>query len=154
LPAVQKAATAERVAAVAAPATGTETILVVEDEEGVRNLIRAILTDLGYTVLACSEPFAAIMLCKRHEERIDLLVTDLILPRMDGTQLAESIAVTRPEMKVLYVSGYAPESFSERQVKLPGGVFLGKPFTQAMLADKVREALGGYKAQRQIHAEP
>ena len=120
-------------------------ILVVEDEEGVRTLIRAILTDLGYTVLACAEPFAAILLCKQHTEKIDLLVTDLILPHMDGTKLAESVTTNRPEMRVLYVSGYAPEVFSERRVKLPGGVFLGKPFTRAMLADKVREALGQCK---------
>jgi two-component system, cell cycle sensor histidine kinase and response regulator CckA len=80
-------------------------------------------------------------MCKR-EERIDLLVTDLILPHIDGTKLAETVTTSRPEMRVLFVSGYAPESFSQRHVKLPGGVFLGKPFTPVMLAHKVREALG------------
>ena len=96
LPAVEKAATAEPVAAAVSPATGTETILVVEDEQGVRNLICAGLTGLGYSVLACSEPLAAIELCK-EQEKIDLLVTDLILPNIDGTKLAESIKRTGPK---------------------------------------------------------
>jgi CheY-like chemotaxis protein len=141
LPAAQKSTTTELAAAIASPAKGTETILVVEDEEGVRDLIVALLTDLGYTVLTCSEPVAALEVCQR-EGRIDLLVTDLILPQINGTKLAESVRKSRPEISVLYVSGYAPEYFSERQVQLSGGVFLGKPFTREVLAAKVREAIG------------
>jgi nitrogen-specific signal transduction histidine kinase/FixJ family two-component response regulator len=144
LPVVHKAVTAEVVAAVTAAATGTETVLVVEDEDGVRNLISAILTDLGYHVLACSEPSAAVKICAR-QQKIDLLVTDLLLPQINGTELAEALIMNRPEMSVLYVSGYAPESFSERHGQLAAGVFLAKPFTRAMLADKVREALGRRK---------
>jgi signal transduction histidine kinase/ActR/RegA family two-component response regulator len=140
LPSIHKAVTAEAAAAVASPATGTETILVVEDEEGVRNLMSAILTDLGYHVIACSEPVAALRICARPG-KIDLLVTDLLLPHMNGTKLAESVTMNRPEMCVLYVSGYAPESFLEGHGQLPGILFLAKPFTRAMLADKVREAL-------------
>jgi CheY-like chemotaxis protein len=153
LPAVEEAAKPELAAAVASRATGTETILVVEDEEGVRNLICAILTDLGYTVLACSEPVSAIQMCKQ-EQRIDLLVTDLILPHIDGTKLAETVTMNRPEMRVLFVSGYAPESFSQRHVKLPGGAFLGKPFTPAMLANKVREALGEHRRATPLRQGP
>ena len=150
LPAVQKAITAKLAAAAESTPMGNETILVVEDEVGVRNLIDAILTDLGYTVLSCSEPFEAIRLSKQRQHRIDLLVTDLILPHIDGTLLAESLTVERPEMRVLYVSGYPSDSFSERRVKFPSGVFLRKPFTRGMLADKVREALGPY-AVRSVH---
>ena len=140
LPAVQKAATAEPAHASVSLATGTETVLVVEDEDGVRKLIAAVLTDLGYNVLSCAEPLAAIQVC-RGPEKIDLLVTDLILPNLNGAKLAESLLRSRPDMAVLYVSGYAPEYFLKRQVELPKGVFLGKPFTRETLADKVRQAL-------------
>jgi YesN/AraC family two-component response regulator len=73
-------------------------------------------------------------MCKQHQ-KIDLLVTDLILPHIDGTKLAEAVTMNRPEMRGLFMSGYAPESFSQRHVKLPGGLFLGKPFSPVMLAD-------------------
>ena len=145
LPAVEKFASAGPVAPVQAAPPGTETILLVEDEDGVRNLLDTLLTDLGYTVLPCSDSFAAIQLSKEHSGGIDLLVTDLILPQMDGARLAEAITGDRPKMRVLYVSGYAAHAVSERLANTPRGVFLGKPFTRATLAEKVREALGGYE---------
>ncbi len=145
LPVAQKPAAMEAIAKGKAPARGNEIVLVVEDEDSVRNLIRAVLTDLGYTVLGCSEPLAAIALCERLKEKIDLLVTDVILPHMDGVKLAGLITMNRPEMRVLYLSGYAPESFSERRLELAGNAFLGKPFTPATLADTIRAALDGQK---------
>src|SRR5262249_21557286 len=146
LPAVQQAAIAEHGTTVASPSTGTETILVVEDEDGVRNLIAAVLRDLGYSVFTCSDPFAAIEIC-RQPGRIDLLVTDLILPHVNGAKMAESLTRNRPELRVLYVSGYSLEYFSERKLVFPGGSFLSKPFTREMLAEKVREALDQRKAR-------
>jgi signal transduction histidine kinase/ActR/RegA family two-component response regulator len=140
LPAVQKAVTAEVIREDNATSQGTETILVVEDEEAVRGLIRTVLNNAGYNVLDCSDPFAAMGLCERYTRRIDLLVTDLILPGMDGATLAGLILKSRPETRVLYVSGYAPEYFAKRRVELPDDVFLPKPFTPAVLTNKVRQA--------------
>jgi CheY-like chemotaxis protein len=145
MPAVHKAVTAENASKIASPARGSETVLVVEDEDGVRNLISAMLSDLGYTVLACPEASAAVQVCAR-QKKIDLLVADLLLPHMNGAELAESISTMRPEISVLFVSGYAPESFLRQDGQMLDGVFLKKPFTRAMLADKVRETLDRDKA--------
>ncbi len=105
-------------------------------------LIRTVLTKLGYSVLEFAEPSTAVVLCERHSERIDLLVTDFIMPQMNGRELAVRIVAAHPETRVLHVSGYAKESFAGRGMDLPGGVFLGKPFSPKLLADRVREALG------------
>jgi CheY-like chemotaxis protein len=142
LPIVDKTAVAGPAVLMQAAATGTETILLVEDEEGVRNLLETVLADLGYKVLACSDPFSAIQLSRDYSGTIDLLVTDMILPQMDGGRLAEKILGERQRIRVLYVSGYTEQSMTER-VKAPQGTFLGKPFTRATLAGKVREALSG-----------
>lgn len=147
LPAAEEAATVAKAAAAGhgmaaySPARGTETVLVVEDEDPVRRLIREVLTDLGYIVLESAEPPLALAMCERYAGRIDLLVTDFIMPQMNGRELAERIVAAHPETRVLYVSGYTKESFAKRGMELPGSVFLGKPFTPALLADRVREAL-------------
>jgi two-component system, cell cycle sensor histidine kinase and response regulator CckA len=124
------------------PARGSETILLVEDEDSVRQLVREILIELGYKVLESAEPAAALALCKQHQGRIDLLMTDLIMPGMNGCDLAQRILAVHPETRVLYMSGYAKESSSKRSLDVSGGVFLTKPFTPGALADRVREALG------------
>jgi signal transduction histidine kinase len=142
LPVVDKTAVAGPPVSVQAAPTGTETILLVEDEEGVRNLLETVLADLGYNVLASPDPFSAIQLSRDYSGAIDLLVTDMILPQMDGGRLAETILGERPRIRVLYVSGYAEQSVTDR-LNAPLGTFLGKPFTRATLAGKVREALSG-----------
>ena len=114
---------------------------IVEDEDAVRKLMREVLVNLGYAVLDRAEPSAAVALCEGYSDRIDLLVTDLIMPEMNGRELAARIVATHPEARVLYVSGYAEESFAKRGVELPGSAFLGKPFSPRLLADRVREAL-------------
>jgi CheY-like chemotaxis protein len=141
LPAVQKTLDMEPTTEDSLQPNGTETILVVEDEEGVRNMVRAALTRLGYTILECSDPSDAVALCDRYAGQIDLLLTDLIMPRMDGSELARRVMVSRPQIRVLYMSGYAIESFAKRGVRLPANVFLEKPFTTGILAERVREAL-------------
>jgi signal transduction histidine kinase/ActR/RegA family two-component response regulator len=141
LPAVDKAPAAKCAAADQRPARGTETVLVVDDDAAVRNLIREVLTELGYFVLESAEPSAAVALCERYSAGIDLLVTDFIMPQMNGRELAARVVAAHPETRVLYVSGYAKDSFAKRGIELPGGVFLDKPFTPKLLADRVREAL-------------
>jgi signal transduction histidine kinase len=122
-------------------ARGSETILLVEDEDSVRHLVREFLSGLGYRVLESGEPEAALALCGRHRGKIDLLMTDFILPKMNGSELAARIVAIHPEARVLYMSGYAQESPSKRGRDLKDCVFLSKPFAPLTLADRVREAL-------------
>lgn len=121
---------------------GSETVLLVEDEGAVRELVREILTELGYTVLESAEPEAAIALCKGHLGRIDLLMTDFIMPQMNGAELAARVLAIHPEIQVLYMSGYAQELQVGHRADLGDSVFLSKPFTPQNLAGRVREALG------------
>ena len=141
LPAVQKAVDTKPARVDISVTSGTETILLVEDDDHVRNLIGAILKGLGYKVLVSPLPSHAIGFSEKYAGKIDLLVTDLIMPQMDGSDLAGRIVLRRPETRVLFLSGYAIESFAKRGMTLPGSVFLEKPFTPALLAEKVREAL-------------
>ncbi len=146
LPAVAKTLPVARSAQEGAFARGTETILVVEDEDGVRKLIRHVLLRLGYTVLEASAPAMALALCEGHHGPIDLLLTDFLLPEMDGSELAARMRTALPSLRILYVSGYAKESFARRGADLAGSTFLSKPFTPALLAEKVREALSSASA--------
>jgi PAS domain S-box-containing protein len=127
--------------------TGNETILLVEDEDVVRELSRDVLESLGYTALSAPDPQEAIEISHRHKGPIHLLLTDIVLPKMDGRSLFDSLSKERPKMKVLYVSGYT-ENFIVHHGVLDRGVnFLQKPFTVESLAMKVREVLGELKSQ-------
>ena len=141
LPAVDRGPSAAHDHLPECPACGTETILVVEDEDAVRKLLVSILTRLGYTVLESSDASAALELSRLYLTAIDLVVTDLVMPQMNGPDLAARIVATHPETRVLYVSGYANESFTTRGIALPGDALLPKPFTPSLLAARVREAL-------------
>jgi CheY-like chemotaxis protein len=120
---------------------GSETVLLVEDEDQVRSLTRDVLQRQGYTVLEARHPGEALLLAGRHQGPIHLLVTDVILPQMDGRELADRLAAARPELKVIYVSGYVSGASAHPGGGQPGRGFLGKPFSPGALARKVREVL-------------
>ncbi|MBI5570899.1 MAG: PAS domain S-box protein [Desulfomonile tiedjei] len=120
---------------------GTETILVVEDEEIVLDLSGEILQMLGYTALKASSPRQALAICEEYGKPIHLLLTDVVLPQMDGRSLFDRLAIERPDMQVLYVSGYADNAIVHQGVLDPGVHFLQKPFSAHTLACKVRQVL-------------
>ncbi len=126
-----------------APVTGTETVLLVEDEPEVRRLVDKLLHMRGYTVIAAASPAEAIAASRRHEAEIQILVTDVIMPGMNGRELARTLAPSRPRMRVLYMSGYTDTAISQHGILAPGTAFLSKPFTPDALARKVREVLDG-----------
>jgi two-component system cell cycle sensor histidine kinase/response regulator CckA len=120
---------------------GSETILLVEDEAGVRNLAKAVLQTQGYTVLDAAQGDAALRLVGQHEGLIHLMVTDMVMPEMSGRELAERLKPLRPNMKVLVMSGYTDKAMLHHGELDPGMAFLQKPFTPQTLASKVREVL-------------
>jgi signal transduction histidine kinase/CheY-like chemotaxis protein len=119
---------------------GNETVLVVEDEAGVRDLLQDWLESFGYRVLAAGNGVDALELSRTHDGRIDLLVADVVMPAMGGPALAERLTPARPELKIMYMSGYADEALGDRLLD-PGIPFLHKPFTLSALIQKVREVL-------------
>ncbi|MEW6136904.1 MAG: PAS domain S-box protein [Thermodesulfobacteriota bacterium] len=120
---------------------GTETILLVEDEQVVRDLASEALQLLGYSVLTASSPSEALAIASDHASRIHLLLTDVVLPQMDGKTLYETLVLDRPGMKVLYVSGYTENFIVHRGILDFGVTFLQKPFSIENLSRKVRELL-------------
>jgi PAS domain S-box-containing protein len=123
------------------PAGGHETILVVEDEEGVREVTVESLSAKGYTVLAARHAEEALRLARDHAGPLHLLLTDLILPGTPGRHLAEQLSALRPGLRVLYMSGYSSEASLSPSAPSSGSGFLPKPFSPAMLARRVREIL-------------
>jgi len=121
---------------------GSETVLVVEDDGAVRDIVCRILQSNGYSVLEAHSGEEALKISEKHETPIHLLVSDVILPDIDGPTLAKRIAPLRPKMKVLFMSGYADDAVVRHSVLEPGLAFLPKPFTADILARKVREVLG------------
>jgi PAS domain S-box-containing protein len=125
----------------AMPRKGSETVLLVEDERIVRTLVGKILEQAGYTVLAVDHPLAALETSERHEGPIDLVLTDVVMPQMGGHELAGRLSSSRPEAKVLYMSGYTESAALVNGANGNSVAFLQKPFTAASLAQKVREVL-------------
>lgn len=129
----------------AAPAEstyGSETVLVVEDDGAVRDIVCRILQSNGYSVLKAHSGEEALKISEKHEAPIHLLVSDVILPYLGGPTLAKRLAAARPELKVLFMSGYADDRVVRQGVLEPGLAFLLKPFTADILARKVRDVLG------------
>jgi CheY-like chemotaxis protein len=115
-----------------------ETLLLAEDEDRVRALAALILRSDGYTVIEARSGKEALELSTAHGDSIHLLVTDVVMPEMSGTELAEQLRKQRPEVRVLFVSGYTDETVANHGVK---GAFLPKPFTPTSLSQRVREVL-------------
>ena len=124
-------------------AHGTETILVVDDEPSLRKLVRNSLSAVGYRILEASSAEDALAICEDFEGNIDLLLTDVIMPGMDGKRLAEMFYSRRPKTKVVFVSGYTDEILAHRGILDPGIVYIEKPITPTMISKKVREVLDG-----------
>jgi CheY-like chemotaxis protein len=122
---------------------GTETVLLVEDDDGVRSLSSSLLAGLGYRVLEAGDAQQAVRIAAESEDDIQLLITDVILPGMNGKELSVQLCGLRPGLKVLFVSGYTDDAIVHHGVLQRGVAFLQKPFNLVSLAQKVRDALGG-----------
>jgi PAS domain S-box-containing protein len=122
--------------------SGSETVLIVEDDEGLRKFAQEVLQSYGYRILVAENGEDALRVCKEHEGPIHLLLTDVVMPKMGGKQLAERLQPLYPRMKVICMSGYTDDAIVHHGVLESGLNFLEKPFTPESLARKVREALG------------
>jgi two-component system, cell cycle sensor histidine kinase and response regulator CckA len=120
---------------------GTETVLLVEDEESVRQLVRETLAAKGYHVMEAENGESGIAVAAQHDGKIDLVITDVVMPGMGGRELVKQLAQSRPQTRVLYLSGYTEDAISEGSIE-SGAAFLQKPFTLQALSRKVREVLG------------
>jgi DNA-binding response OmpR family regulator len=121
--------------------TGAETVLLVEDAARVREVVREILEMSGYRILEARHGAEALEISQRHDGPIHLMVTDVVMPQMSGRELAQRLLPLRPEMRVLYMSGYTDDAIVRLGVLEAGTAFLSKPFTPDALAAKVREVL-------------
>ena len=120
---------------------GTETILLVEDEEMVRNLSKEILKECGYTVIEARNGLEALEICDERDCKFDLLMTDVVMPQMGGRELAEKLTAKAPNMRVLFTSGYTDDAVVRHGIIETNTNFIQKPFTMETLAGKVRRIL-------------
>jgi two-component system cell cycle sensor histidine kinase/response regulator CckA len=122
---------------------GTETILVAEDEDGVRSLTREVLEKYGYRVLEAANGEEALSVADRYDGPVDLLLSDVVMPEVNGRVLAERLSGVTPSLRVLFMSGYSDEAVYRHGEISPNAAFIEKPFTDRTLARKVREVLDG-----------
>ena len=127
---------------------GDETLLLVEDEDGVRDLVRDILELAGYRVLVASVPSAAERISRDFDSTIHLLLTDVVMPEMSGLELAERVRMHRPNIQVMYMSGYPEPTTRDGGASAPGTFYLSKPFERQALLGRLREALDAAPAPR------
>jgi CheY-like chemotaxis protein len=112
-----------------------------------------VLETLGYQVLEAMNGGAALLLCERHQEKIHLLISDVVMPEMSGRELAERLAQLRPDMKVLFMSGYTDNAIVHQGILDEGADFIQKPFSPDALARKVRDVLDGRKSSGPLLAD-
>jgi CheY-like chemotaxis protein len=122
---------------------GTETVLVVEDEDGVRELLWKVLTGYGHTVLEARHGKDALAVAAAYGKPIDLMVSDVVMPEMSASEMVERLLAARPDLKVLFISGYTNDEIVRRGVGGGDAAFIHKPFTSQDLMRKVREVLDG-----------
>jgi CheY-like chemotaxis protein len=120
-------------------ASGSGTVLLVEDSEPVRRLVADVLEAVGYTVLSAETPFEALSLCEKEGASIDLLLTDVVMPGMSGAELRDKIVAIRPGIKILFMSGYTENVIAHRGVLREGVHFIQKPFSMRDIAAKIRQ---------------
>jgi CheY-like chemotaxis protein len=142
LPRVQQAAAPEIASPSETRPRGNETILVAEDEQALRDAMCDYLRTLGYTVLAASDGPHALTLAAGHEGPIDLLISDVVMPRMSGRELSEALTRLRPTLRTIFMSGYTDDAVLRHGVKKIGAAFIQKPFRLGTLAHEVRTMLG------------
>ncbi len=121
---------------------GSETILLVEDEEPLRRLCAEFLEQLGYHMLAAANGKEALALVQAYPGKIHLLITDVLMPELPGPELAQALLAMRPDLKVIFISGYSDGSLAHDGVLKPGTVLVHKPFTIRALTATLREVLG------------
>jgi two-component system, cell cycle sensor histidine kinase and response regulator CckA len=135
--------TTERTAVEEVPKAMNETILIAEDEDSVRRFCANVLSDLGYNILQAKDGMEALQISQRHPEKIDLLVADIMMPGLNGKELAHKLCKERTSLKVIFISGYTNSVIVNRGILDPGIAFIQKPFTPKMLGIRVREVLDG-----------
>jgi two-component system cell cycle sensor histidine kinase/response regulator CckA len=141
LPRVEETVSAARRVSAPVAARGTETVLVVEDEASVRRLAGAMLEAAGYRVLVAANAEDAVPLVQRHDGPVDLVLTDVVMPGMNGRDLAARLVALRPGVRVLYTSGYTDDAIVHHGVLDPELLFISKPYSTGELTQKVRQAL-------------
>jgi len=141
LPRVSEAVTSGKPAGVGKASRGNETVLVVEDQKDVRLLVTRSLNAYGYRVLATANAEEALVCAQAHDGRIHLLLTDVVMPGMDGKELATRLAKLQPEIRVLYMSGYPETVIAHKGILDPGIDYIQKPFNPDALATRVRDML-------------
>jgi CheY-like chemotaxis protein len=139
------------VASIPAVPGGVETVLLVEDEESLRNLALGCLQTCGYKVLEAKDGRDALEVASRYRGTIHLLLTDVIMPGISGRELADRLTQVRPELKVLYMSGYTHDLVTQRGILASGSELLQKPFAINALLNKVREMLEGKAVHAAAH---
>jgi len=130
-----------KIASPPTPALGSHTILLVEDEQSLRKLAHKILKDVGYAVLEAEGGSKALEIAEQYKSRIDLLLTDVIMPGINGRMLAEKLSAARPDMKILYMSGYAEGEIARHGFLQPSVQVLRKPFTCEELTQRVQQVI-------------
>jgi two-component system, cell cycle sensor histidine kinase and response regulator CckA len=123
--------------------SGTETLLVVENESAIRNLLQVALRRNGYTVLAAESGREALELVRTHTGDIHLLITDVMMPDMDGPELVKQLSTIRPDTRALFMSGYMDDTLGDYRILSTNANFIQKPFSPRTIALKVREILDG-----------
>jgi CheY-like chemotaxis protein len=131
------------------PARGAESILIAEDEVELRELMRRALSRQGYAVLTAPDGAAALELAARHAGSIDLLVTDVVMPHLSGSELAQQLTLQRPGLRTIFISGYSDEAIERHGVLAPDSVFLQKPVSPDALSRAVRDLLDAELAGRE-----
>lgn len=115
----------------------------MEDEEPLRKVVIELLTQIGYHVLSAANGKEAIRVAEAYPDNIHLLITDVLMPEIDGAELAKLLCAMRPDLKVIYISGYTDTCLAPEGILPPGTVLVNKPFSVRMLSAKMREVLAG-----------